>query len=68
LIKFVTDRPGHDRRYALDSSKIKKEIGWKPRYSFDRMLAETVKWYKDNPDWIKSALRRLKKINPHIKI
>lgn len=68
LIKYVPDRPGHDRRYALDGSKIKKELGWKPRYNFDEMLAETVRWYQDNPKWIKSALKRLKKVNPHIDI
>ncbi|MBI2674608.1 MAG: dTDP-glucose 4,6-dehydratase [Candidatus Yanofskybacteria bacterium] len=68
LIKYVTDRPGHDRRYALDSSKIKKELGWKPRYDFDKMLKETVKWYRDNPDWVAGAIKRLKRVNPHIKI
>lgn len=68
MIKYVSDRPGHDRRYALDNSKIEKELGWKPKYDFDKMLAETVKWYQDNPMWIKSALKRLKKVNPHIDV
>lgn len=47
LIEFVPDRPGHDRRYALDSSRIERELGWRPRISFERGLAETVEWYKD---------------------
>lgn len=68
MVKYVADRPGHDRRYALDSSKVKKELGWKPRYDFDKMLAETVKWYEDNPAWVKGAVKRLKKVNPHIDI
>lgn len=68
LIKYILDRPGHDRRYALDSSKVKKELGWKPRYNFDKMLVETVKWYQNNPEWIKSTIKRLKKVNPHIEI
>lgn len=50
-IKFVEDRPGHDRRYAVDWTKIKKEIGWKPLYGFDTWLAKTVVWYKENERW-----------------
>ena len=68
LIKYVADRPGHDRRYAIDDSKVKKELGWKPKYNFDKMLRETLKWYKDNPEWVKGAVSRLKKVNLHIKI
>ena len=68
MIKYVPDRPGHDRRYALDSSKIRNELGWKPRYNFDKILEETVKWYRDNPEWIKGAVKCIKKINPQIKI
>ena len=56
LIKFVEDRPGHDRRYAIDPSKIEKELGWHPEYSFDKALSETVKWYNDNQRWLESAL------------
>ena len=62
-IEFVKDRPGHDRRYALDWSKIKDELGWKPLYYFDEWLDKTVKWYKENQDWWrKSKKRRLSKI------
>ncbi len=51
LIQFVTDRPGHDRRYSLDSSKIRTELGWKPIYSFNDALAFTVNWYLSNRHW-----------------
>lgn len=51
LIKFVKDRPGHDRRYAIDASKIRRELGWQPAQSFDRGIAETVRWYLGNQDW-----------------
>lgn len=51
LITAVTDRPGHDRRYAIDSSKISKELGWKPRHSFEVGLEATVRWYIDNQNW-----------------
>lgn len=50
-IKFVKDRPGHDRRYAVDWRNIKKELGWKPKYDFERYLEETVEWYKKNEWW-----------------
>lgn len=51
LITFVADRPGHDARYAMDISKISKELGWRPRQSFDTGLRETVAWYLDNERW-----------------
>ena len=51
LIRFVTDRPGHDARYAIDASKIKAELGWRPRHSFDSGLRDTVRWFLDNPPW-----------------
>lgn len=51
LIKFVTDRPGHDARYAIDASKIKTELGWRPRHSFDSGLSDTVRWFLDNRPW-----------------
>jgi dTDP-glucose 4,6-dehydratase len=51
LIEFVGDRPGHDKRYSIDASKIQKEIGWMPRYEFEQALKETVKWYEKNQSW-----------------
>jgi len=51
LITFVSDRPGHDQRYAIDASKIKRELGWQPRETFDSGLAKTVRWYLDNKAW-----------------
>ena len=53
LIQPVKDRPGHDRRYSLDCSKIRRELGWTPRFDFERALKETVKWYRDNQWWWK---------------
>ncbi|KKR77246.1 dTDP-glucose 4,6-dehydratase [Candidatus Curtissbacteria bacterium RIFOXYD1_FULL_41_36] len=50
-IEYVKDRPGHDRRYAIDATKIKKDLGWQPKYDFDQALEETVKWYQGNKDW-----------------
>ncbi len=52
-IEFVKDRPGHDRRYAIDASKIKKELNWAPAYNFDQALEITVKWYQNNQSWWK---------------
>lgn len=52
LITFVTDRAGHDRRYAIDASKIKKELGWKPSLQFEEGIEKTVDWYLDNQDWL----------------
>ncbi len=51
LITFVEDRPGHDVRYSLDSSKIRNELGWKPKFSFEESLKSTVKWYIENEHW-----------------
>jgi dTDP-glucose 4,6-dehydratase len=51
LIKYVKDRPGHDRRYAIDPTKIKTELGWTPSQTFEQGLADTVKWYVDNSSW-----------------
>lgn len=50
-IEYVTDRPGHDRRYTIDWSKINKELGWKPLYTLDEYLAKTIQWYQDNRSW-----------------
>ena len=56
LIKFVTDRPGHDRRYAIDPTKLETELGWKPKYNFDTGIQQTIQWYLDNEDWWKHIL------------
>jgi dTDP-glucose 4,6-dehydratase len=53
-ITFVKDRPGHDKRYAIDATKISKELGWKPEESFESGLRKTVKWYLENMEWIKN--------------
>jgi dTDP-glucose 4,6-dehydratase len=52
LITYVKDRPGHDRRYSIDCSKIKRELGWSPSVSFAQGLERTVDWYIGNPGWI----------------
>ena len=51
LIKFVKDRLGHDRRYAIDSTKIKNELGWSPKYDFGNGISDTINWYKENRNW-----------------
>ncbi|MEK7703210.1 MAG: dTDP-glucose 4,6-dehydratase [Nitrospirota bacterium] len=58
LISFVTDRLGHDRRYALDPSKLEKELGWRPQENFDAGLEKTVCWYLDHPEWIEAILKK----------
>jgi dTDP-glucose 4,6-dehydratase len=52
LIEFTSDRPGHDFRYAIDASRIRSELGWRPEQSFEKGLRQTVKWYLANPDWV----------------
>jgi dTDP-glucose 4,6-dehydratase len=54
LIRFVTDRPGHDLRYAIDASKIKNELGWSAHYTFEVALEQTVEWYLENLEWVRS--------------
>ena len=56
LIKYVKDRPGHDRRYAIDPTKIETELGWKPKYHFDTGIAQTIQLYLDNEDWWKHII------------
>ena len=51
-IAFVADRPGHDRRYAVDAGKIERELGWKPVETFDSGIRKTVQWYLDHQDWV----------------
>jgi dTDP-glucose 4,6-dehydratase len=55
LIKYVKDRPGHDRRYALDSSKVRRELGWEPAVSFEEGLRRTIEWYQSNSEWLGHA-------------
>ncbi|MBF7096130.1 dTDP-glucose 4,6-dehydratase [Alkalibacter mobilis] len=55
LIMYVKDRPGHDRRYAIDNTKITTSLGWKPEYDFDQGLAQTIEWYRNNREWMESV-------------
>jgi len=55
LIRYVEDRPGHDRRYAIDATKIEKELAWVPSYTFEKGLPETIQWYLENNDWIENV-------------
>jgi dTDP-glucose 4,6-dehydratase len=55
LIRFVTDRPGHDRRYAIDSARIRNELGWQPEVGFEAGLRRTIEWYLSNPKWVDEA-------------
>lgn len=59
LIQFVKDRPGHDRRYAMDSSKIKRELGWTPRHTLNQGLFDTVEWYLAHPEWSRAIGKQL---------
>jgi dTDP-glucose 4,6-dehydratase len=58
LISFVKDRPGHDRRYAIDASKIQRELGWTPAHKFEDGIRETIRWYLDNQNWVKAVLKK----------
>jgi dTDP-glucose 4,6-dehydratase len=55
LVKFVTDRPGHDRRYAIDAAKIRRELGWMQKESFETGLRKTIEWYLGNEAWMKAV-------------
>ena len=55
LRQTVADRPGHDRRYATDASKIRRDLGWSPKETFDRANHQTVRWYLDNPAWLEGV-------------
>lgn len=55
LITFVKDRPGHDRRYAIDASKMRRELGWEPSYTFERGIEETIDWYLANQEWVEQV-------------
>ena len=54
LIKYVEDRKGHDLRYAINANKIRNELGWKPKFSFEEGLKETIGWYLNNQEWVKN--------------
>ncbi|EQD71758.1 dTDP-glucose 4,6-dehydratase, partial [mine drainage metagenome] len=56
LISFVKDRPGHDRRYAIDAGKLKRELGWAPTHTFEHGLARTVDWYLEHQPWVRRVL------------
>ena len=58
LIRFVSDRPGHDRRYAVDATKARRDLGWEARIGFDEGLRETVRWYTENGEWVRQSLAR----------
>jgi dTDP-glucose 4,6-dehydratase len=58
LITFVTDRLGHDRRYAIDAAKIQRELGWVPAHRFEQGIRETIRWYLDHQDWVRSVLKK----------
>ena len=62
LIEYVNDRPGHDKRYAIDSTKIKKELGWKPKIKFKDGLAKTIEWYLGNRSWCKNIIKNKQNI------
>jgi dTDP-glucose 4,6-dehydratase len=59
LITFVKDRPGHDRRYAIDASKIGRDLGWRPAHTFEQGLRDTLRWYLDNPAWLTQVRRKI---------
>ena len=58
LVTYVTDRPGHDRRYAIDSSKLQGELGWRPEHTFTTGIEQTVQWYLDNESWWRALQNR----------
>jgi len=63
-LESLPDRPGHDRRYALDPSKLRNELGWRPRFHFDEALERTVRWYRENPSWWSPLLPEAKSRGP----
>jgi dTDP-glucose 4,6-dehydratase len=65
-IEYVGDRPGHDRRYAIDASHIRKVLGWKPEHSFETAFRETLEWYMENMAWVDKVRKKTGIFNPHI--
>ena len=63
LITYVKDRPGHDRRYAIDATKLNKELGWSPSVTFEQGLAETIDWYLNNERWLTNVTSGAYQIN-----
>jgi dTDP-glucose 4,6-dehydratase len=55
LITYIKDRPGHDRRYAIDATKINRELGWKPTVTFEQGLSETIDWFLGNQEWLQNV-------------
>ena len=68
MIRFVPDRPGHDRRYAIDASKIMNELGWSPEHKFEEALPKTIEWYIQNKEWVNRVQQGNTNINEHIKV
>jgi dTDP-glucose 4,6-dehydratase len=66
-LEFVADRPGHDRRYAIDSSKIRRELGWRPEHDFKKAFQETIDWYLTHEQWVDTIRKKTGVFNPHIK-
>ena len=58
VITFVADRPGHDYRYAIDATKIKTDLGWKPKYDFEKGICKTIEWYLNNKNYYTSLKKR----------
>ena len=56
MIRYVKDRPGHDRRYAIDNTKITTQLGWTPVYTFEEGIKETIEWYLNNSRWIENII------------
>lgn len=65
-IEYISDRPGHDRRYAIDSSKIRQELGWRPEYNSEDAFLKTIQWYLDNKEWVENVRKKTGVFNPHI--
>lgn len=66
LLTFVKDRPGHDRRYSIDATKIERELGWRPARKFETAIRETISWYKQNEAWVKKLEAKRSEMNPHL--